>query len=508
MKINIKNIIAGGAVATMLFGFSSCNDYLDITQEQTLPATSIDYSQTENMYEPVSGCYATMRNNMMHWVVNLLTVIRDRDVWSGRVDDQADLIQINDYVYNNSSFWGINEYWRVYYQMVRACNEALVNLDSYAEYITNENDMALYRSYCGEVRILRAIAYYYLVQFFGNVPIIFDNSQTDATPYTREAVYEYCLRDLSYAMQYTPKVRPNQMAHVGAYSAYTAEMLAAKIYLMMAGFQNNNEYYTQVMNLTNDIINSNLFELYDDYYQLFKLPGRLCNESLAECQVTDFGSGEGDYIGVDLYFVVGGPSISNPDTTPDGAGGWNFIGYYDSFYNWALERGESIRATTSFLLGGTTTPSGDYVNEPGNPQNTNNWNGKFYLPLNQFTPGRTDYGVGNNVRLFRYSEVLLMNAEAKVRLGQNGDTPFNLVRERADMPAITNVNIDQILDERRMELCCEWGNRYADLIRTGLASTVLGPFGWTAEKTYFAIPATQIDLAESLKNEPISTLPD
>ena len=55
----------------------------------------------------------------------------------------------------------------------------------------------------------------------------------------------------------------------------------------------------QVKALTDEMINSGLFQLYPDYYQMWKIPGRLCNESLAECQVTDFGLGSGDYIGVD-----------------------------------------------------------------------------------------------------------------------------------------------------------------------------------------------------------------
>ena len=41
-----------------------------------------------------------------------------------------------------------------------------------------------------------------------------------------------------------------------------------------------------------------------------------------------------------------------------------------------------------------------------------------------------------------------MNAEAKVRKGQNGDAPLNLVRERAGLAPIANATLDQILEER------------------------------------------------------------
>ena len=508
MKSNIKKILGGLAVTLCLTALPSCNDYLDITQEKTLPGESIDYTDISQMYAPVSGCYAAIRSNNMHWIVNLLMSTRDGDVWSGRVDDQGELVLIgNSYVYNNSSFWGINEYWRVFYQIVRYCNEALINLENYETYCSG-SDLERNHAYAGEVKIIRAMAYYRLVQLFGEVPILFSNDQTDFTRYTRSAVYQYILKDLEYAMQYTPKVRPNQMEHVGAFSAYTAETLAAKVYLNLAGFENNNSYYDNVKTLTDDIINNGGFSLYPDYYQLWKIPGRLCDESIAECQVTDFGLGEGDYIGVDQFFNCAGPTISNENTYLKSTGGWTFVGYFDSFVDWASKRGETIRSTTSFLIGGTTTPSGDYVSPAGNPQNTNTWNGKWYVPLEQFTPGRSQYGDNNNVRILRYADVLLMNAEAKVRLGQNGDAPFNEVRKRADMPTLNGVTVDQILDERRMELCCEWGERYNDLIRTGLATSVIGPNGWSPDKTYFPIPQTQIDLAPSLKNEPYSTLPN
>lgn len=501
MKIKFHKIILAAALGlSMATALPSC-DYLDIEPEKTLPGESVDYTQTEDMYSVVSGCYSTIRRNNMHWIVNLLTIIRDGDVWSGRVDDQGDLVAMGNRYQYNSSWWGIGETWRNYYQMIRISNEALTMLDEYAKNITNDNDMKKYRSYCGEVRIIRALAYYRLAQFFGNVPILNNNYQDDFTPSVRNVVYEYALLDLEYAMTNTPKVRPNQMEHVGAFSGYTAQTLAAKIYYQMGD-------YEKVKTLTDEMINSGLFELYPDYYQLWKIPGRLCDESLAECQVTDFGLGSGDYIGIDQFFNCAGPTITNENTALKSTGGWNFVGYFDSFYDWAIKRGETIRATTSFLIGGTTTPSGDLVQKAGNPNNTNMWNGKWYLPLEQFTEGRTTYGSNNNVRILRYADVLLMNAEAKVRLSGPGagDTPFNLVRKRAQMPELTNVTVDQIIDERRMELCAEWGERYADLIRTDKAAQVLGPNGWTKEKTYFPIPQAQIDLAPELENEPYTEL--
>ena len=143
------------------------------------------------------------------------------------------------------------------------------------------------------------------------------------------------------------------------------------------------------------------------------------------------------------------------------------------------------------------------IRELQNSTQTDCWNGKAYTPTDQLTPGRTKYGANNNVRIFRYADVLLMNAEAKVRLGKDGDAPLKLVRDRAKMSEIDNATVDQILDERRMELVCEWGERYNDLIRTGKAASVLGSKGWTEDKTYYPLPFDQVSNIPSLTNEPI-----
>lgn len=499
MKLTSKICVAG--LLTLSMGTFTACDYLDIEPENKVPETKVDFTQTQNMYEPVSGVYGALRTKGMHWVLNMMSVVRDGDVWSGRVDDQADLVTIgNKYQYNNA-WWGFKEMWNQYYGMIQVANAALESLDGYAQYITSDADKKLYKSYCGEVRILRALAYYRLCEYFGDVTILRTNKQTDLTRSKRDVVYEYVLKDLEQPMADCPFLRPNEMEHKGAVSAYTAYMLAAKMNLNMGK-------YDEVERLTDKIINDGRFSLYSDFYQLFKIPGKLCDESLLECQTTDFGEGSGPMVDADQFFNCAGPRITTDreGANPKSSAGWNFIGYFDSFVAWAENRGETVRANTSFLKGGELTPSGDMVQKAGNPANTNCWNGKWYVPLEQFTPGRNKYGCNNNIRVLRYAEVLLMNAEAKIRLNKNGDAPFNLVRTRAHMPELSGVTIDQVLDERRMELCCEWGARYEDLLRTGKAASVLGGMGWTPEKAYFPLPLETMSLSPAVTNEPYTSL--
>ena len=93
-----------------------------------------------------------------------------------------------------------------------------------------------------------------------------------------------------------------------------------------------------------------------------------------------------------------------------------------------------------------------------------------------------------------------MNAEAKVRKGQNGDAPLNLVRKRAGMAPISGATLDQILEERQVELAVEWGERFYDLVRTDRAAQELPGFV-KGKSEYYPIPQDQIDLNPNLELE-------
>jgi len=499
MKRFRKTLLYVLPVVAALSVFSSCSDYIDIDTENSLDVNAIDYTQTADMYKPVIGCYARMRDQGIHWANCMLWLGRDDDMSSGRADDQGDALKFGypgGYV-NPSGFWAVNNLWVTMYNIIIDCNSNLEALDNYGSNLSEGTaDYQKYMSYRGEIRTIRAWAYYQLVTVFGPCVIYADNNQVSFYRSTVEKVYDYVINDLEEAIPYMEAKRPNQMEHAGAYSKYTAEALAARFALLKGD-------YEKVETLTDDIITKGGFSLYNDYYNLFKIPGKLCDESLMEVQVTDFGNDGGDYIGVDQWFNFRGAGLlkANRDWL---MGGWTFMRYNPAFLRWAEERGETVRRQTSFLVAGETTPEGYIVNGTlnMNAQIAEIYDGKAYLPKEQMTGNSAEWGRNNNVRVIRYAEVLLMNAEAKVRQGKSGDASFNLVRTRAQMPTLSNVTVDQILDERRMELCAEWGLRYTDLCRTGLAQRVLGPYGWTEKARYVDIPSNQILLVPDLAADP------
>ena len=354
----------------VLGGATACTDFIEIDPENKVPEQGVDFTNKNNMYQPVVGAYSKVRTQGMHWCNALLMFTRDGDVWSGRTDDQGDAVAFGRKFNYNNSFWALNQVWMNFYDIIRITNAALQSLDGYAEYLAaGSEDYKTYESYCGEVRTIRAWAYYCLVTNFGPTVIYRDNLQTDFRRSTVEAVYNYMLEDLNYAIDKLPRMRPNQMEHKGAVTAFTAQALAARIYLLKGD-------YAQVETLTDDIIKNGGFRLYDDFYQLFKIPGKLCDESLFECQVTDYGNGSGDYLGVDQWFNFQGPNMAerydevvNADGTisykqaegTKSIGGWNFIGYEPEFVAWAEARGEGVRAETSFLKALSKTREGWHI---------------------------------------------------------------------------------------------------------------------------------------------------
>ena len=113
------------------------------------------------------------------------------------------------------------------------------------------------------------------------------------------------------------------------------------------------------------------------------------------------------------------------------------------------------------------------------------------------------YGRDQNIRVLRYGEVLLLNAEASNELGQSAKAVgyVNQVRQRAGLAALSTslaqADVRQaIWKERRVELALEYGDRYFDLVRQGRAATVLKSKGFVANKNeLMPIPLSQITLS-------------
>ena len=73
--------------------FCSCSDFLDKDPEVTIDAETVDYTDLNNMYQPVSGVYSWLRQEGTHWAVYAMTISRDDDVDPGTNGD--DWVKLN-----------------------------------------------------------------------------------------------------------------------------------------------------------------------------------------------------------------------------------------------------------------------------------------------------------------------------------------------------------------------------------------------------------------------------
>ncbi|MDD4969069.1 MAG: RagB/SusD family nutrient uptake outer membrane protein [Paludibacter sp.] len=499
-------------VLLTIVAFGSCTDFLNKLPENNVPVSAIDYTQISSMYSPVSGVYriaASANPGLVHWMDFGIRGVRGDDLDKGSSEsDQSTLNDIKKFHYNFASvqsFWGNNNSWNDYYGLIIDANSALIELDKFAANIpaSDVTNQKLNLQYKSEVRFLRAFAHLLLTRVFGNVPILTDN--TIIQTITKSSVTDvkvFINNEMDFCISNLEDSRPNQSVHIGAITKYSALLLKAKVCADLAGNDNASPYWDQVITATDMIINSNKFSLFPDYYQLFKKPGKMCDESLFELQFTDFATSTGEMVGPDAFFAFQGP---RGDQHGSSISGWGFMSPSQTIVDYLNSRNDSVRLKTTILFTDTqikgssrfaVTPSNDTI--WANSDQVKYFNGKAYLPSSQMTTGRTDYGENNNIRVLRYADALLLNAEAKIRKGQNGDVPFNLVRNRAKLNSITGASLQNVLDERRAEFACEWwGDRFNDLIRTGQAATVLTGFvPGTSE--YIPIPQTQIDLNTNL----------
>jgi hypothetical protein len=149
-----------------------------------------------------------------------------------------------------------------------------------------------------------------------------------------------------------------------------------------------------------------------------------------------------------------------------------------------------------------TTPSGDVINNYARAMFAS---GKHYLPSEQLTPGRTDYGTNKNFTVIRYAEILLMHAEALTQgaspngTGMTADQAVNAVRARAGLTPLGGVTLQQVLDEKYAELAMEWGTRFYDMVRYGKYDELsYDGRTFTENKIFLPYPQTQVDLLPSL----------
>jgi starch-binding outer membrane protein, SusD/RagB family len=406
-----------------------------------------------------------------------------------------------------SNVFFFDNLWRGNYTGINQANKA-IDLLNRATF-----DTATKFRLKGEVSYLRGLYYFNLVRLFGGVPMIITvpgvkdfHSDSLVTRVSKDAIYTLIISDLQYAVDHLP-LKGDANTQPGRATKGAAEGLLAKVYMYQQNWQ-------KVYDLTSDVIKSGLYSLVKnkadtltDYNLIFRekssggVGGNNNSESVFEVQT-----------GVNVTENAISPLYSNGQG-PRGKGGWDDLGF-----GWntpsanlvsSYEAGDTRKAGTIIFINPTVNPGG-----PGNA-GTVLWDG-FRIPsqdsvansmynykvyVSPIAESAAPSGIKDkkpkNIRIMRYAEILLMNAEASVNLSKQSDalSSINKVRNRAGLPSLATVAINDVWKERRIELAMEQ-DRFFDLVRQGRAATVLGPKGFKAGKNeVFPIPQAEIDLS-------------
>jgi starch-binding outer membrane protein, SusD/RagB family len=500
-----KYILSMMMVAMFTF---SCNDLLDEPLENQIIAENTDYTETQNMILMLYGSYAEL--NSLQWESFPLISVRGDDV--NPAGDQFVLTETDAFRYDRN-FWMYNSTWLNLYTDLLYWHGAMEEIQKYQDAGASATTA---QQYIAEIKVMRAFELLQLARLWGSILIPRSSQPSDLFNVelaTFEEVMQHIATQMDEAIPLLPNLHPNQRSDVrGGVTRHTALAVKAMAHLELKEYQ-------AVADATGQIISSGLFALEPDYYQLFKIPGKLNRENLLELQYSDFGTPTGTSTRYLWDFF--GPASWTPARAGAG-GGWGFWEPSQKYIKFMLDRGEQERLQTTVLFTpagiaalradpnyatlpswiSNTTPDGDVFN---NHPRYLFLSGKFYLPSTQLTPGRFTYGENKNLPVIRYSEILLMHAEALVS-GANSsalsaDAAVNEVRVRSGLNPISGATLDVVLDEKFAEFGTEWGIRFYDLVRHD-RTTELNYEGRTFQPTihrYLPYPLEQQDILPQIK---------
>lgn len=561
----MKTKIITTLIASGLLIFSSCSKVLDYNPTGVL--SSADLKSPTAIEGLVTAAYSAIGNGDMigpiysNWAYGS---VRSDDAYKGGggTGDVGDVDAMEHYnLVSPSMDWFVSRTWKNLFKSISRANVALraVNSLSDAEFPAKKTRL-------GELRFLRAHSYFVMKLLYKNIPI-FDENAADqdilkvSNTLKNEDAWNKIAADFQYAIDNLPVSQP-QLARA---NKLAAQAYLAKLRLYQAYEQDDNHKVTninknrlqEVVTLTQAVISSGKYSLSNDIANNFLPETENGPESIFAIQFT-----------INDGTTAGRLSFEDGLNYPHGAPQYGCCGFHAASQNLVnahttdangLPNFDTFNSGIADLTSVTVDPRLDHtVGIDGHPYKYDNTKpfskswvrdpgvyGNFHTMRHQQLASSSSYfklgpfmGTAKNEDILRYDDILLMQAEAYIELGQqdNALPIINQIRARAaastgrlkkaDGTFPSNYNVQgysaanwtqdyarkALQWERRLEFATE-GPRFFDLVRWGIAEQTLNayiavektrrPFLATAKFTagrdeYLPIPQSEITFTNGL----------
>lgn len=479
----------------VVFTCTQCsNDFLDKAPLDTINTSNYP-TNAEELVTLVNGAYQPMQRpklyNMRMWTSDIMA--GNSIVGAGGGSDGIETQDMSNFVTTTDNA-GVLDIWRGPWPGILMSNIVLKVAPDLAI------DQNIKNRSIGEAHFLRAHYYFLLVRYFGDLPLITtpQSSDDDLFPVrvSKDLIYQQIISDLEKAADLLPNKSEYTGSDIGRANKGAALGELAEVHLTLGNWQKVVDLTTQVEGLG--------FSLNLNYADNFNPVTENSRESLFEVQYESdggysFWSDENQASWTSTFM---GPRGSN---FVGGAYGWNqptqeFIDAYEVNDN---RKNVTVLYEGAPLFDGKTY-SASYSLTGYNVR-------KFLIPLS-VSPSYDNSPL--NFPIIRFSDILLMKAEALNELGQTAqaEAPLNRVRKRAGLADVAT-GLSQadfreaVLRERRMEFAFE-GQRWFDLIRVNKGQYGLdflhsiGKTNATQKHLLFPIPQIEIDRNPKLTQNP------
>lgn len=482
--------------------FSSCNDWLT---EETPGSNKLEdyFVSTETATEVVNATYAplgweygTSTTFYSEWYIG--DIVSDDALKGGQnPSDMAAAYDMENFKTNPDNRLLLG-FYNAQWQGIQRCNLAIQQVSAMNVEIDPKFTQELKDRLIAEATFMRSYYYFRLARVFGGMPLIdYVVDSSNKFNFTRASqieTFEFVIKGLEASVDNLPVKSKYAAADMGRATKGAAQAMLLKTYLYLAGYQaqkgiDATASYQAAKKWGEELMKSNEYDLVPTYFDNFTLAGENGKESIFEIQYvedprSDYGEGEGFSRGT-FTLIQQRPRAGFNDKEV----GWGFDrptqNLYDEFETGDLRREATILVPTSDEIDETAIYLGNIYHNRKYAQSTDNNGGWYHLTHHSRGP--------LNYRLIRYSDALLMYAEACCELGDlaSATTALNRVRARASMPAFpytatiggktvtfTSSQSDlraAIRHERRVELAME-GHRWFDLCRWGIAKETMDAY--------------------------------